>query len=150
MTKVVLAALYADDYTDYEECQGVGIVTDANNLSRDMKILHAFAEGQYYVDIMSISKAMEFPNLLIASEFSQEFEEALMWEKYSIEAYNDSLFLKKNWNTLYDEHDNLSEEDEKNFMEHCAMLKAQELYDELPGDDVMKRLISKALYRLTK
>ena len=133
-----------------------GIMTSEATVSRDIKILREVGCSEF--EIMSVRTFSELneenycdgdgDHIALSKETLKEYEMELMYQKYSIDAWEEKLLYEKDCNTLYDEYESLSKEDEDNFLRHCCSVKAKELFESLPYEDYEIQLIGQALAQL--
>lgn len=146
MNKAVLIFRNSDEYR--------GIMTSEATVSRDIKILREVGCSEF--NIMSVrafsglNKGGDGDYIALSKETLKEYEMELMYQKYSIDAWEEQLLSEKDCTTLYDEYESLSKEDEDNFLRHCCSIKAKELFESLPYEDYEVYLIGQALSQLAK
>lgn len=146
MNKAVLIFRNSDRYR--------GIITSEATVSRDIKILREVGCSEF--DIMSVRAFSELnedgggDHIALSKETLKEYEMELMYQKYSIDAWEEQLLYEKDCTTLYDEYESLSKEDVDNFLRHCCSVKAKELFESLPYEDYEVYLIGQALSQLAK
>ena len=146
MNKAVLIFRNSDGYR--------GIMTSETTVSRDIKILREVGCSEF--DIMSVrafselNKGGDGDYIALSKETLKEYEMELMYQKYSIDAWEEQLLYEKDCTTLYDEYESLSKEDMDNFLRHCCSIKAKELFESLPYEDYEVYLIGQALSQLAK
>lgn len=148
MNKAVLIFRNSDGYR--------GIMTSDATVVRDIKIL--CEAGCSEINIMSVRTFSELneenycngngDHIALSEETLKEYEMELMYQKYSIDAWEEQLLYEKDCTTLYDEYESLSKEDMDNFLCHCCSIKAKELFESLPYEYYEIQLIGQALSQL--
>lgn len=138
----------------YYEMQGISyaILTSTETYLRDVHVLECAGASsivQLQVSlILDMFRESDTSKCYFPLDEEQKFEEEYMWQRYSIDGYNDYLYDKKSHADIYDEKPILSDEEEQCFLEHCAMQKAIELLDHMPENEDYQNLIVKALTQL--
>lgn len=107
---------------------------------KDLQFMLAYAE---------VHGLMEHPFDEVYTTICNMFDEAFL-AVISIDAWEEQLLYEKDCNTLYDEYESLSKEDEDNFLRYCCSIKAKELFESLPYEDYEVYLIGQALSQLAK